>query len=74
MKIEELRTKQLSELNKLLNDSRDRLRDLRFRISQKQVKNIREIRVVKRTIAKIMMLIKDKQAPAGKSNNLKDNK
>jgi len=68
MKIQELRNKQTSELHRILQESKDKLRDLRFRVSQKQVKNIREIRVVKKTIAKILMLLKQKQQEEKQAN------
>lgn len=58
MEYKELKNKSENELQKILTENRERLRDLRFRVSQKQVKNIREIRVVKRTIARCLMLLK----------------
>lgn len=64
MKIQELRNKQTEELHKILKQNRDKLRDLRFRLSQKQVKNIREIREVKKIIARVLMLLKQRQKPA----------
>ena len=74
MKIQELRPKSVKELQKILGENQDRLRDLRFRISQKQVKNIREIRVVKRTIARILMLLKTKQVLEKENLKSKDSK
>ena len=62
MKIKELREKSEKELKKLLASSREKLRDLRFKVSQRQLKNIREVRLVKRNIAKILTIIKEKQA------------
>ena len=64
MKIKELRTKSTQELQNLLKESREKLRDLRFRIASKQLKKVREIRGVKKTIAKILTLL----------NQLTDNK
>ena len=45
------------ELIQFLGESRDKLRDLRFKDANKQLKNVREIKVVKKTIAKILTLL-----------------
>lgn len=52
----ELKTKDAQELNKLLQINREKLRDLRFKDSNKQLKNIREIRAVRKLIAQILTL------------------
>jgi len=57
MDFKELTTKDQTELQKLLDLNREKLRDLRFKNSNKQLKNIREIRVVKELIAQILTLI-----------------
>ena len=57
MEIKELKTKSETELGKLLIEFRERLRELRFKDANKQLKNVREIRVVKNTIARILTLI-----------------
>lgn len=57
MEFKELKAKTEKELNQLLNEFRDKLRDLRFKDANKQLKNVREIRVIKKTIAKILTLI-----------------
>lgn len=67
MKIKELREKTEKELKKLLLSQREKLRDLRFKVSQKQLKNIREIRSIKRNIAKILTVTREKK---GKKNNV----
>jgi len=61
MDYKEFKKKPVKDLQKLLAENREKLRDLRFRVSQKQVKNIREIRVVKKNIAQILMLLKREQ-------------
>ena len=58
MEFKELKNKNESGLHKVLNESRDKLRDLRFKDASKQLKNVREIRVIKKTIARVLMLIK----------------
>ena len=54
MEFKELKKKSESELHKILAESRDKLRDLRFKDANKQLKNVREIRVIKKQIAQIL--------------------
>ena len=58
MDSQELKTKEVGELQNLLAVDREKLRELRFKDSNKQLKNIREIRVVKKTIARILTYLK----------------
>ncbi len=58
MKIIELRKKSKGELQKILEDDREKLRQLRFDLSAGKVKNVREIRHIKKEIAQIMTLLK----------------
>jgi large subunit ribosomal protein L29 len=58
MKITELRQKSKIELQKLLQEKRERLRQLRFDLSSGKVKNVREIREIKKDIARILTLLK----------------
>lgn len=58
MKTSELRQKSQSELNKLLMESRERLRTLRFDLVSGKVKNVREIRKIKKDIARILTVLK----------------
>ncbi len=57
MKFKELKTKHQAELKKMLPELREKLRDLRFKTASNQLKNIREVRVAKKTIAKILTLL-----------------
>ncbi len=57
----ELRAKTQSELQKLLQDNRERMRQLRFDLASGKVKNIREIRKVKKMIAQVLTLLKEKK-------------
>ncbi len=59
MKATQLRKKSKSDLKKILQDSRERLRVLRFDLAEGKVKNIREVRKVKRGIARILTLLKE---------------
>ncbi|MFH1837966.1 MAG: 50S ribosomal protein L29 [Candidatus Kuenenbacteria bacterium] len=60
MKIKELKQKAETELQKLLQESREKLRELRFKIASKQLKKVREVRNVKKLIAKILTLLNKK--------------
>jgi large subunit ribosomal protein L29 len=57
MEFKELKNKDNKELQDLLLVNREKLRELRFKDSNKQLKNIREIRVVKNLIAQILTLL-----------------
>lgn len=57
MEIKELKTKNPSELQALLAQSREKLRELRFKDSNRQLKNIREIRQIRETIARILTVL-----------------
>ena len=59
MKIKELRKKKSSELKKLLQDNQEKLRSLRFDLASGKVKNIREIRMIKKDIARTLTLLKE---------------
>ncbi|MFA6513702.1 MAG: 50S ribosomal protein L29 [Patescibacteria group bacterium] len=52
----ELMAKSADELKNLLAVNKEKLRDLRFKDSNKQLKNIREIRVVRQLIAQILTI------------------
>ena len=57
MEFKELITKEKIELEKLLASNREKLRDLRFKDSNKQLKNIREIRSIRQLIARVLTTI-----------------
>jgi len=56
MKTTELRQKSKSELEKLLQENREKLRQLRFDLAAGKVKNVREIREIKKDIARILTI------------------
>lgn len=60
MEFKELKNKSENELHRALSEFREKLRDLRFKDASKQLKNVREVRVVKKTIAKVLMLLNKK--------------
>jgi len=57
MEILELRKKTDTELRKTLTENRERLRTLRFDLASGKVKNVREIRKIKKDIARILTLL-----------------
>jgi large subunit ribosomal protein L29 len=58
MKIVELRQKNKTDLEKLLADDREKLRQLRFDLSAGKVKNVKEVQKTKKEIAQILTLVK----------------
>lgn len=57
MKTKELREKTENELNVLLKESRDKLREMRFSLAANQLKNASEISKIKKTIARVLTLL-----------------
>jgi len=72
MDFKELKTKKESELHIALANFREKLRDLRFKDASKQLKDVREIREVKKIIARILMLLNKKKTVL--SGESKENK
>jgi len=62
MDFKELKTKSEKELQNLLASERSRLLELRFKDSSKQLKNVRQIRVIRNTIAQVLTLINSKRS------------
>ena len=60
MTIKELKPKSKAELTHLLSTEREKLRDLRFKVAQGQLKDVREVREARHTVARIMTLLKSK--------------
>ena len=61
MKIIELKQKNKEELQRILTEDRERLRVLRFDLAAGKVKNVREIRKIRKDIARILTLLGDPQ-------------
>jgi len=61
LKASELRQKSEGELQKLLFEMREKLRQLRFELSQGKLKNVRLIRETKKDIARILTVINEKR-------------
>jgi large subunit ribosomal protein L29 len=69
MKIKELREKNENELQNLLKESRDKLRQLRFDLVSKQQKNVKEISQLKKDIARILTLFRQKASEGKPQKN-----
>jgi len=61
MKIKEIRQKSEAQLQKQLKAMREELRDLRFKISNKQYKDVRDLRDLKKDIARVLTVMKEKR-------------
>ena len=59
-----MRKLDISKLNETLSDLRNKNRELRFSIANNQLKNVRELRVVKKDIAKILTVLNEKRQTA----------
>ncbi|MFH1667912.1 MAG: 50S ribosomal protein L29 [Candidatus Komeilibacteria bacterium] len=59
MKLSDLKKKSVKDLHRILAETREKLRALRFSVSNKQLKNIREIRESRRVIAQILTILND---------------
>ena len=61
MKAKQLRNKSIKELHKNLTDSKAKLQKLNVDYRTKEVKNVREIRTVKKTIARTLTIIAEQE-------------
>lgn len=61
MKAKELLKKSKSELQRLLFETREKLREMRFNLASGKVKNIKEIRALKKDIARILTVLNQKK-------------
>jgi large subunit ribosomal protein L29 len=61
VKLEEMRALSVEELTKRVNDSHQELFNLRFRLSTRQLVNHRELPRVKKEIARMETVIRQKQ-------------
>lgn len=57
MEYKELKNKSRQELTRLLKEYQEKLRELRFKDANKQLKNVREIRQTKATISRILTIL-----------------
>jgi large subunit ribosomal protein L29 len=61
VKVKDFRDQSAEELTKQLEESHQELFNLRFRLSTKQLANHREVRRVKRKIARLKTLLREKE-------------
>lgn len=61
MKVSEIRSLSVDELKKQLEESHRELFDLRFRLAVKQLVNHRELRSVKKRIARIETILTERE-------------
>ncbi len=61
MKADELRNKTINELQDLLSQQKKNLFNLRFQLAAHQLTNVSKIKTVKRDIARIKTVIKEKE-------------
>ncbi len=60
MKISELREKTNVELDRMLAELRDKVRDMRFKVAARQLTDVRDIREARKGIARILTIRKSK--------------
>ncbi len=58
MKFQNLKQKPKDEIEKLLKDLREKLRQLRFDLVSGKVKNVKETREIKKDIARILTFLR----------------
>ncbi|MCK5061049.1 50S ribosomal protein L29 [Candidatus Parcubacteria bacterium] len=72
MELKELKKKKTSDLHRILSEQRDKLRDLRFKDANKQLKDIRQIRKVRQTISRCLTLLNNTQNKRKATKTTKD--
>ena len=61
MKIKELRQKTEKELRDLLNENRHKLGQFKFDLASKKLKNVRQIRELRKDIARILTILDEQK-------------
>jgi len=59
LKTKELKLKSREEMNKLLKEEQDKLMQLRFKLSGSQIKEVHQLKVAKRNIARLLTVIRE---------------
>lgn len=70
MKTKELRQKTENEMKVLLHESRDKIREMRFKVAQRQLKKVSDVKKEKKTTAQVLTLLNEKNKDE-KSKELK---
>ncbi len=68
MKIKELRQKTEKELRDLLNEDRQKLGQLKFDLASKKLKDVNELRELRKDIARILTILNKKNEIIKKEN------
>ena len=68
MELKELLAMDDTQLTTLVREQREALRDLRFKLASKQVKNVREVRVRRTTVAQALTLLARRHVKRGRNN------
>ena len=68
MDFADLKNKSMKELQELLTEKRHELREFRFKVGEKQLKNVHNIRVARVLVARILTLLKNREKEAAKGN------
>lgn len=66
MEFKELQEKNVNDLQKLLAQHREKLRDLNFKIANKELKNNQERKAIRKTIAHILTVLRNKRVGSQK--------
>ena len=61
MKLVELRKKTEKELKSMETNIKEKGRDLRFQLAAGKIKNVREIRLTKKSIARLLTVLTEKR-------------
>lgn len=61
MKVKELRQKTEKELNDLLNENRHKLGQFKFDLASKKLKNVRQIRELRKDVARILSILNEQK-------------
>jgi large subunit ribosomal protein L29 len=61
MKVEEIRKKTEKELHKILAEQRDELREIRFKVASRQLKDYKKVDKIKKIISRILTIMKEKK-------------
>lgn len=62
MKTSELREKSDQELDRMLAELRDKVREMRFKIAARQLGDVREVREARQAIARILTLKRSRRS------------
>ncbi|HMB65493.1 MAG TPA: 50S ribosomal protein L29 [Patescibacteria group bacterium] len=61
MDFKELQKKENEDLQQLLAQNRDKLRELRFKDANKQLKDVRQIRKARKDIARVLTILNNRK-------------